>query len=608
MKYALVLLVLVFACNSPKVPEVKKNISSQLMKKLEDSYQKGDSLGYKTTRLTIEKNVKLNHNKKLELSLAYFDAFRLIQIGNFELAKHKSELLYKQAEIFKENYVMFSSSNLLGSIAYFENNFQKALFYWIRCKNLAEINKFHSELPSALTNIGTGYLALGFYNTSSVYFLQAKTEMERLGLKDENYWINHINITNAYLNMHQPEKAIELLHHTNKNYSIKIRYFYFLNLASAFSDLGKKDKMICYLDSSKQLLSKNKEYSSNYNLVELESYLKFKLNDRLESSINDYLADSTEKRISHKCAFNLAYFSIHHSYFDDIKSMASWNNDLDSTDYLGNYAYHEFMADVYMLTKNKNLECAELRKFNFFQKRLIDEKLKNQLQDYHLLQKNNQIQNKINALLTKSQIKENQLEKQSIVFILVVLLSILLISIVLLLYINAKKSKSLNERLLKSTESELLETITVVENLDSKLKSKKQQLNEVNLLLNKVQILKTQLDAFFDTIDDFQLNEKLQQKVKSAKLDFKSFFSIYNNLIIQTSISENLKNSLTKITELNQKELQVAQLAFNDFTTKEISLLLNKSIKSIEAIRGEIRRKLQIPLDQNLNEYLKGLN
>lgn len=606
MKYIFILPFLIFACSSPKTPAVKTDNSLKLMKQLEESYYKGDSVNYSATRLIIEENVK--HNKKLELSLAYFDASRVMQTGNFKLAKIKSELIFKQAEIFKENYVMFSTSNLLGSIAYFENDFQKALIYWTRCKNIAKKNKFNSELPATLTNIGTAYLALGLYNISSIYFLKAKAEMERLGFKDENYWINHINISNAYLNMNQPEKAIEQLNNTNKNYSSKIHYFYFLNLASAYSDLGQKNKMICYLDSSKQLLSKNKEYSSNYNLVELESYLKYHLKDRLASSIKNYLADSTEKRVSHKCVFNTAYFSIYHRYFDDIKQMVNWKNDLDSTDYLSSYGYHEFMANVYNQTKNTKLECAELRTFTFFQQKLIDEKLKNQLQDYHLIQKNSQIQNQINVLLTNSQLKENQLKKQSIIFILIVLLSILIISVILLLYINAKKSKILNEQMLRNTESKLFETNTVVENLDVQLKSQNQKLKDILLLVNKVQILKKQLDDFFEVADNFQLDGEMQQKFKSAKLDFKSFFSIYNSLTIQASINENLKNSLTKITELNQKELQVAQLAFNDFTTKEISLLLNKSIKSIESIRGEIRRKLQIPLDQNLNAYLKALN
>jgi DNA-binding CsgD family transcriptional regulator len=50
--------------------------------------------------------------------------------------------------------------------------------------------------------------------------------------------------------------------------------------------------------------------------------------------------------------------------------------------------------------------------------------------------------------------------------------------------------------------------------------------------------------------------------------------------------------------------MQVLMLVYNQFTTKEIGVLLSKSDKGIEYTRTQIRRKLNIPSEVSLNEFL----
>jgi FixJ family two-component response regulator len=92
-------------------------------------------------------------------------------------------------------------------------------------------------------------------------------------------------------------------------------------------------------------------------------------------------------------------------------------------------------------------------------------------------------------------------------------------------------------------------------------------------------------------------------------MDFKSFFSIYNDLTVQASTLDEfhvqIKHIAKKYQSLTKKELQIAQLIINKYTTKEIALLLSRSTKNIEFSRGEIRKQLKIPAEISLGEFLE---
>ncbi len=82
--------------------------------------------------------------------------------------------------------------------------------------------------------------------------------------------------------------------------------------------------------------------------------------------------------------------------------------------------------------------------------------------------------------------------------------------------------------------------------------------------------------------------------------------------IIYRMCNENEKDKVTsipitmeKLSKLSQSEYAVCELVVANLSTKEISEKLNVSVETIHTHRKRIRKKLNIPSEQNLYSYLK---
>ena len=87
-----------------------------------------------------------------------------------------------------------------------------------------------------------------------------------------------------------------------------------------------------------------------------------------------------------------------------------------------------------------------------------------------------------------------------------------------------------------------------------------------------------------------------------------SFFTNYRELAVVSytntldySSLEKLKKSFPILTE---KDFQVIQLILNNFTSKEIAILLSKSEKSIEYYRRQLRLKLGLKKEDDIEQFI----
>ncbi len=608
--YCLIFILLsLTACSSTDKEETDEDSSIALMRDLEKYQFAGDTVHYKFQRKKIEETIQRDKNLKLELYLETHDGVKAVNNGDLVLGKERLTKTFEKAEKQNEYFTMFSTSSHMGNIEYYKGNKLEALEYWKKSAAIAENNGMENYVAATVGNIAVGYLELGYYNNASHYFLKSKRYMDKNGIKDENYWINHINIANVYLNMNLTDKAIDYLKQINIKDSKRVKYLYYSNLASAYSRLSNEKLTVAYLDSARALLEYNKAYSKEILEEELESYVQFNLNEKLEKTLNRYLSDTTESSISLKCIFNSAYYVKNKMYYDNLQTILSWEKSLDPSDYKANENYYSFVATVFENLGDYKNENAYLKKYQQFQTKLIDEKLKIQFEDYLLSQKNEKIQNENQLLTLQNKTKEAQLKKQTIIFILLVTLFILILLLISLLYFNAKKSKKLKEQQLILAHAQIAENHVMTEVLNERLSLQNEKLESTLFLMNKINILKKQLDDFFEFATIKDLDPEVQNKVKSAKLDFKSFFSNYSDLAIQASSLDEFQERINRISklapELTKKEIQVAQLIINQYTTKEIALLLSRSTKNIESIRSEIRKKLDVPNEVALSDFLR---
>jgi|GEM_PF-3922449 len=161
--------------------------------------------------------------------------------------------------------------------------------------------------------------------------------------------------------------------------------------------------------------------------------------------------------------------------------------------------------------------------------------------------------------------------------------------------------------------------ITRNKKIESDLKNSREELNEKNIelekknialkeLLNQIEIERKQMKKNISiNIDKLLIPTigKLKQALKYGGESEKKYLQILENSLteIYSSFGSKISNVSLKLT---LKEIQVCDMIKNGFSNKEISDMLNLSVKTIETHRKKIRQKLNlVKSDVNLANFLQ---
>ena len=193
----------------------------------------------------------------------------------------------------------------------------------------------------------------------------------------------------------------------------------------------------------------------------------------------------------------------------------------------------------------------------------------------------------------------------SIIFCLFGIIVLLCLWIALLIIRSNKSKNEMNSLSIIHAQNELLakefERLELTENL----KETTEELNTSILTIKKVALLKKQLE---NIVDDKSPNYNEKETLKKLKLCLNSFFDNYRELsqIMQKKLSvDKIVNFVKKNhPEITDKEMKVIEYIALNFTSKEIALLMDKSEKSVEYYRTQIRKKIKLNSSSTLEEYL----
>ena len=193
----------------------------------------------------------------------------------------------------------------------------------------------------------------------------------------------------------------------------------------------------------------------------------------------------------------------------------------------------------------------------------------------------------------------------SIIFLLSGIIVLLCLWIALLIIRSNKSKNEMNSLSIIHAQNELLakefERLELTENL----KETTEELNTSILTIKKVALLKKQLE---NIVDDKSPNYNEKETLKKLKLSLNSFFDNYRELsqIMQKKLSvDKIVNFVKKNhPEITDKEMKVIEYIALNFTSKEIALLMDKSEKSVEYYRTQIRKKIKLNSSSTLEEYL----
>ncbi|MDR0618385.1 MAG: sigma-70 region 4 domain-containing protein [Bacteroidales bacterium] len=125
-------------------------------------------------------------------------------------------------------------------------------------------------------------------------------------------------------------------------------------------------------------------------------------------------------------------------------------------------------------------------------------------------------------------------------------------------------------------------------------------IQKINNARKNEQIIKTakSLLQTAENVDDTQNRLVVKQYVETIYPDF---FEKLNN-----AVSADIDTTATT-ENLTDFEIRVCLLQIFDFSSKEIAQITNRSVRTIETIIYRIRKKLSIPTEERLSDFLKNL-
>jgi DNA-binding CsgD family transcriptional regulator len=592
-------------CTKRKSEIITEDSSSQLMSELGQHYANGDSLKILETRRKIQDEIAQDKSVKLELYLQTFDANILLQHGNLAEAEQEFERILQRAR--KENIIFTQTSVLssLGQISYFKGNYFKALNYWSEGIKIGESNGIQENTAAMLSNKGAAYMGLGYYSMAAYHFIQSKSLMEKQKNKDENYWICHINIANAYAQLNRLDKALSILKKTNTSFSSTVKYLYYSNMASVYQQKGDTINTLDYLDSCKIFSSYNESYSTTLLEQEMRVYMQFNQKERLNTIVDTLFLQYPSQHFMVQLVFYQANVFLKKDMRRYFSAILALEKELEPNDYILSEDYYKLLADVYHLMGHKQAEIEALRKLNFFQGKLVDEKLTTQLEDYELLEKYEEINTENKLLEVTNLSSKEQISKQRQIQLFLIIALVLLLLLVVSLFLSRRKSNLLKQ---KEMELSTLESISLQERLEDAQRNSKL----LQRLFYKTSLLKKQLDDFFNTFNWTYHSDEALQEVMKAKSNIRSFYQLHYDVIVNNLINDEISAKMERIKQimpsLNEKELKVIEYVFQEFSTSEIAILMGKSIKNIEFIRSNIRKKFAIDSSQDLNTFIQKLD
>jgi DNA-binding CsgD family transcriptional regulator len=175
-----------------------------------------------------------------------------------------------------------------------------------------------------------------------------------------------------------------------------------------------------------------------------------------------------------------------------------------------------------------------------------------------------------------------------------------------LLLIRSNKYKNENNSLsIIHTQNELLKKEFERLELTENLKETTEEFTASILTIKKVALLKKQLE---NIVDEKSPNYNEKDTLKKLKVCLNSFFDNYKELsqIMQKKLSvDKIVNFIKKDhPDITDKEIKVIEYITLNFTSKEIALLMDKSEKSVEYYRTQIRKKIKLNSSSTLEEYL----
>ena len=532
---------------------------------------------------------KENELKKLDTIVLRKKALSFIKNGDIDLA----------AKCYSE----------IGNRKYTELDYIGSIKNWSKTAELSEKLNIKLNTAQIENNLGAAYNALGYSKTSSYFFIKAKKVYDEENIKDRNYWIMHINIGVCYMDLNMLDEAKKYFKIVVGNEDDYIRFLYHLNMTK-LSGLEKEVVNFYYHNAqSGKLLPKFELYRNVWETILLEFAADLFDLEKANEILNTYQQYYTKKPLYVKLLLNRLKWKNEKELFEPASKILNYeskiieDNDLYQTD-----LYYEIVANYFLYKKDFVKYSYAVKKSIESKDKLREQRNNQSLEDYKSEASANDLRRKNQILEVRNQLNERSVDYQKTILIFFIILSFSLLILLLLGLKYFKKSRKLKQLELEGINAALKFKQLSENTLMNKVGMQEMQINEIMLNISKIAVLKSQIDQFIKSSSKMNISDEWTREIKLLKLNMDSFFTNYRELAVVSytntldySSLEKLKKSFPTLTE---KDFQVIQLILNNFTSKEIAILLSKSEKSIEYYRRQLRVKLGLKKEDDIEQFI----
>lgn len=494
-----------------------------------------------------------------------------------------------------------------GAEEYLEGKFKAAINSWGIVFDYAKKDSLKEIEIAISTNIGAAYNSLGYYKTALTYFLNSNTVYEKMKVKNSGYWMNYLNIGACYVSLRQMDTAERYLKST-LDFNEDIVFLKNFNLANLYGEKNNKKLFHYFRNKVDNQIGDFPSYSSNWNSVELEFLIKWKDTASLKLLLTEIKPKYHDELLGAKLLYNQAYLMIYQKLYEPIEKIESYRKEIETEN---NFSVKK---DFYSLLKSYYLKQNNLSKVLYYNdlivessKSFADEQNILYVEDYTKAQALKDLESKYEAEKLVNEVVKGQLAQSKLQFRFSVLLFLIAIVIAILLIKSAKKSKVISKLKLSESQSQLLIKELEKKELSDNLRLSEEELNSSMVSIKKILLLKKQLYDLSSKKTDTQDDELIKQ----INLILNSFFDNYRDLNYLINKKVNVEKVISTLKAefpaLNEREFQVVEYVLLQFTTKEIALLMDKSEKSIEYNRTQIRKKIDLSSDNSLENYLSAI-
>ena len=537
--------------------------------------------------------------------IKYLLIFNLFFVCGYSSSMLHSTPTYTSSDSTKQKTI--EPSKLLfekGIKAYENHDYNTAISIWKKVLKVNEKKKDKELNFKAKVNIGAAYNAIGYHKTASQYFISVNSN-KTSDKKKDMYWVNNINIGVCYMSLEQYDLAKQYFDATEE-ITPYISFVKRLNLAKWYALNNNRSKFYLLQKEISDQVVNYPMFESIWEELQLEFLINWNDKTKLSILVDVLKPKYDSNNLFLKLKTNQALLCLNKTPLESITQILSYEKEvIESNDLFLKNLYFKFLKEFYF----KRNDINNYHKFDTLweesNEQFVKEKNMLYLEDFKAAQELEELKGKFSDVQLKNQLIQNQLSKSNILFRLSILIIIMGLGIIFLLIRNYKKNKKIHVLSVLQSQNELVKKESEKIELSVNLRETSEELHASILNIKKVALLKKQLENIVDE-KGIHYNEK--ETLKKLKLCLNTFFDNYRELnqIMQKKLSVDRIIEKIKIEypDINDKEIKVVEYITLQFTTKEMAILMEKSEKSIEYYRSQIRKNINLNPSVSLEEYL----